>query len=480
MIGNIFRKSKIIVHHLIRAVAQLAKSEIAVSPDYFISPERVYLASADNYTGLEGLVESEHLLPCKHFYSVIGGMGGLNILCRLENVKTITWFDINPHMLNICSLVLKLISASATREDFISLIYCKPFSQNSFPQENINMFYKQSVSEELRVRLSNILSVQELQTYDKIYLPYTSSFQQEFVLGPCLHCTSLRVYHDAPINGVMTYPFLSREHIQKHQTTNINSFFFGKGWLRSEERFQNVKNLLASAEMRIDRKNIFELSPAEESGLYSSNILDGTENKFSKLVNDFDWMILYSKRTKFLTAEYVSGNRDMIPCEKIFSDNKRNPHNDCCLLLEDIVNISHKSFLEVIHPSGMEGMNSGFRFYTGQKKIHINNYLRNPINDRDISLVILHMLMGNGCTFNAWQNAVEQAINSGLTVCVFEHNPIAGDWPELEVCHWNIPSIAMIDRFLLTLANGWKKYGTLSLTGNGIRNYCWVLRRDSK
>lgn len=472
---KVLRKGKGVAGRLIQHKGQSAKSDIVISPDYFVSPERVYLASADNFKGLEGLVEAEYLLPCKHFYSVIGGMGGLNILCRLADVKTITWFDINPHTVDICQLVLKLILSASSREDFISLIYCKPFSRNTFPPENVANFYEQPVSEVLRERLLKILTQEEYKTYLNFFFPYTSSPQQEFVLGPSLHCTSLRVYHDVLIEDIMTYPFLSREHIQAHKTKSINSYFYGKGWLRTSERFENVRRLLSMADVSVERKSIFDIDPQDGSGLYSSNVLEGTEGEFDGLINKFNWMVWYSRRTRFLIAEYIFGDRHKIPCEKVFSAGNQNPHRDCCLILEEILSIRSRCFIEIIHPQGMEGMNSGFKHYRGQRKVHVNNYLAGHYEDQDGSLVIVHMLLGNGCSFKVWGDVIRQAVYSGLAVCVLEHNPTAGEWPELEVTNWNIPPIVMIDEYLLSITNDWRKYGTLSLTGKGVRNYCWIL-----
>ena len=69
--------------------------------EYFQDPHKVYLASADQFAGMEEICESESFPDCRHFYSVIGGLGGLNILAKLKNLESIIFFDINtftvPH-----------------------------------------------------------------------------------------------------------------------------------------------------------------------------------------------------------------------------------------------------------------------------------------------------------------------------------------------------------------------------------------------
>ena len=76
--------------------------------------EHVYLASADNYLGFQLFFEKHKVRQCEHYYTVVGGLGGLNLLPHLNELKSITFFDDVPFVITVrnikgSSLVMKRI-----------------------------------------------------------------------------------------------------------------------------------------------------------------------------------------------------------------------------------------------------------------------------------------------------------------------------------------------------------------------------------
>ena len=89
--------------------------------------QTTYLASADQWNGMKPFFEKHHIMQCNNFYSVIGGLGGLNILSQLNQPKNIIFFDVNQNALLIAQLQIELIYISKDINEYISYIYLRNF-----------------------------------------------------------------------------------------------------------------------------------------------------------------------------------------------------------------------------------------------------------------------------------------------------------------------------------------------------------------
>jgi hypothetical protein len=449
--------------------------------DYFKDPHKVYLASADQFAGMASIYERESLLQCKHFYSVIGGLGGLNILSRMQYLESITFFDINPFSIKICELLFRIIKSSNSRDEFISLVYARCFDSKKFSIENQAIFYNLPLDANILSRLENILGKDLYEIYTSVYIPYISSPPTDLYTGFSIHCTRLTIFHEAKLNDIMVYPFEKRESMRKKRLSSVNSFFFGKGWLKSEESFIAVKNHLISSRVTIINQSIFDLNPQPHSGLYASNVFEGSEEKFDSLISRFSWTLWYSRQTEYLKLEYIYPSDRVIPITKVYGRGCRNVHKTCCYLLNDTVQLESKKFLEVIHPHATEGMNYGFRFYQGQCPISVDQFLKSDFLIDQLSfieIIGIHILLGGGCPVQKWKDVVLKAVSSQKPVFLFEHRKNCSDWPEDDVDLSNILPEKEIDNFLLSISRRWQKYGTANSKGNikDIRNICWVLK----
>lgn len=463
-----------------KTIKNIFQKRIYNSPDYFRDPHKVYLASADQFAGMKSVCESESIPQCKHFYSVIGGLGGLSILAKMQSLETINFFDVNPFSIEVCRLIFEIIKNSDTRDDFISLIYAREFDSSKYSIENQSIFYSLPLENGLMKRLEDLLGAELYEIYEAVYKPYIINPLHDLYSGFSIHCTRLPIFHEAQPESVMVYPFNSRRSLQKNRLSCVNSFFFGKGWLKSEKEFLSVKNFLTNSEVKIFEKSIFDLDPPANSGIYASNVFDGTEAEFSATINRFEWVLWYSRPTKYLKLEYIYPPDRLIPIQKIYGKQIKNTHKTCCLLLDEIFLLKRKKFLEVIQPHSTEGMNYGFRFYQGQHPISVKKFIDPNFSKDKFSFaeaIGVHILLGGGCPIEQWRSVVKKAVSADKPLFIFEHRKDCTDWPEDDVEQRNILPEKEIDAFLLSLSEGWQKYGTANKEGDvtDVRNLCWVL-----
>jgi len=487
MIKKIFKKiTKLPVKVYNKFTTNNFKKPVGVkilNDEYFLLEDKIYLASADQFEGLKGIVEGPNVMQCKNFYSVIGGLGGLNILARLEQLDSIVFFDLNPYMAKICELIFEVIKNCETRDEFISLIYLRDFSSKKYFVTNQHEYYSKPVDQALLNKLKSKIKKDLFDLYMKAYYPYILDPMVQKYDGISLHCTTLRVFHEAPRNGVMTYPFLTREEMAANKMVSVNSFFFGKGWLKNEERFIKVKNHLKNKNLSIITRSIYELEFKPFSGLYASNVFNGDEKGYPETVYKFEWMLMYGKKSNYLELEYKLPGSRLIKISKVYGEGESDTHKSCCELLNDHFDLENERFLEVIYPHVSEGMVFGFRFYKGYTPINVEEFvnLKTP-GGKMPKIIGIHMLMGNHCDTAIWKKAVLKAFEFGEKIFIFEHRRNCTDWPEWDVeADWIMPEIE-IDRFLLELSDGWKKYGAANKYGEAddIRNICWIIKKRSE
>lgn len=449
--------------------------------DYFMASDKVYLASADQFKGIEAIVEAKELLQCRHFYSIVGGLGGLNVLARLKKVESLTFFDVNPHTLEVCEFMFEVIRSAENRNTFVSLIYGREFDSNKYSFDNQTEYYQKPIDSNWTSRLEETVGSKLFSTYKRLYWSYIQNPMEDIYDGASVHCTRMVLFHEAPVNSVMTYPFQERNYMRTKNISCINSFFFGKGWLRDEERYQQVRENLTKCKTSLVVKSIFDLEPPPQSGLYSSNVLDGTELEIPSLKDQFSWILWYSLQSRYLQLEYVKPAERMIPFDRLYGQGVKDTHLSCCHLLDGNFDLNATPFWEVIQPHVTEGMNYGFRFYQGQRPISVEDFIENKYSIEEFREVIgIHILLGGGCPVDTWKRVVSQAVKTGKTVFVFEHRKECTDWPEWDVNPETILPEREIDEFLLSLDSGWYKYGAANIRGDisDVRNICWVLGQE--
>lgn len=445
--------------------------------DYFKTQDKVYLASADQFGGMAEFLEGDDILQCEHLYMVIGGLGGLNILPKLRNLKSLTLFDINPFMIEICHLVFAIIRYAEDRDTFISLIYHRQFDSTRYTYANQQDYYALPIDPVWQKRLHEVVGDEYFKVHQRLYTPYIQDPMRDIYDGTSLHCTRMPVFHEAPAVEPMVYPHVTAEDLRNKGLSSVNSFFFGKGWLQDDSTYRCVRDILLNCPATIKEASIFDLSPPPNAGLYASNVLEPDQKQFPHVIQRFLWTIWFSVWSEYRLVDYILPKERLIPIRQRYGKYNRNPHSTCCELLDDHFDLNAQPFLEVIVPHILLGMQYGFQFYDGQSPVSVQDFLDEDFDVENIPDVIgIHILMGEGASREDWKRVVQKAFALNKTLFMFEHRKACNDW---DIDRENILPEKDIDKFLLTLDTGWQKYAAANTRGktDDPRNICWILRR---
>lgn len=261
-----------------------------------------YLASADHWVGLAWFFENEYVKSCDVFYSIIGGLGGLNFIRLLHETKKIIFYDVNRYAVRILDLYLQLIIHCNSVNEFISLIYQRPFTLAV-----LDSFFSISINPEYDKILKSFLTTDAYETYNYFYLPciLTEGTQE----SNTIHCTHLLPSWDyGNTNSGMVFPLKERE-------KNINSFYVGKGWLSDDNSFLHTRQKLIDIEIEVLIGDVLDIKlEGKFPGNYMSNIFNTSEkyNQFSKVIDKYAWMIGYDDFVDNMVRYYPKGNENGI------------------------------------------------------------------------------------------------------------------------------------------------------------------------
>lgn len=414
----------------------------------------IYLASADQWLSFEAFFNKNKVKQCENFYTVIGGMGCLNIINKLDRVKNIYFFDSNSYMYDIFQLHMYMIAISNSIDEYISNYFLRRFS---FDNNKDNSFLNQRVNEEIYNNLRKKLPEQILSIYNKYYYPYISVSPSP-LFGPTNHCSQLKPFHDSEhIREPMVYPF-------SQNINSVNAFYIGKGWLKNNEEFLNTKNILQKAQLHYAHSNAEDLIIYPKSGMYSSNIWSTDEeySGYKRIIDKLDWLIGYDDYTE---NEVVYYDEKIIEPTNRFGKGDTNPHSSCCQALDTIIDLNNNMFLEVIEPHPSEGMNYGFRFYKGQNRISVQDYIQTKCVS---NIIIIHILLGAGINKDLWYNICQKAYNESKLLIIVEHRKECTDFLEKEwdVHDENLISETLLDQYMYSIDYNFKKLACANLKGN--------------
>lgn len=370
--------------------------------------EFVYLASADNWKGLEQFLAAHSVIQCKHFYSVIGGLGGLNLIPELNELESLTFFDLNPHMLRIFELQEQLIRAASSVNEYLDSIFL--------------------------AKLPKLTPLGEA-TYNHFYRPVIAGKR-----GPSVHCAQLLRSYEPPS---LTTPMVCS--VGEFDKNNINSFFSGKGWLESDEKFLRVKQAL-SLPTNVLPAAAEELVFQEHAGLYGSNIWN-TSGKFDgwrQVRNKVTWLIGYDDHRGDRVIYYAP---KVVSPTKVFGVGNGNSHATCCEALNYFIDLNAREFLEVIEPHPTYGMEFGFRFYQGQRRISVVDFEARNFPEK-VPIVVVHILLGAGISPVRWKALLKKATVLAKTLIIVEHRAECSDFLNRQV-DWDVHPECLLPEVLL-------------------------------
>ncbi|MBW8001523.1 MAG: hypothetical protein FVQ80_05825 [Planctomycetes bacterium] len=444
------------------------------------NPRLAYLASADQWLGFKAFFEKNDVMQCDVFYCAIGGLGGLNLLGYLNQVKKIVFYDVNAFAALVCDLQLQLIRHCRSVDEYISLIYQRPFESAKYNFENQRDFLQLPIESEYAQKLEQILSGQAYNTYNYYYLPLISQSPCSVYDGATVHCTDLLPFFES---GTVRDPLVSGP--LSNRSVNINTFYVGKGWLGSDETFLAVRKRLAESEIEIRIGDASEIKPEGQfPGIYITNIFNtGREDGYKQFANMFKWIVGYDDHTDFEVQYFPNHNglEGMAEYDRRIGVGDGNPHATCCRAIDNVIDLNSNEFLEVIEPHPIEGMNYGFRFYRGQKRISVEDYLKTKVDSEEI--IGVHILLGGGTSRQRWREVCRKAVTeSKRYVMIFEHRGECRDWPERDVHSDNLLGHRKLDQFIYSLDHRWKKFGMPNVKGdiNDIRNVMYFLDKSGQ
>lgn len=446
-------------------------------PNKWNNPRTVYLASADAWLGMEYFLNKHNIMQCENYYSVVGGMSGLNLLPYLNKLKKIIFYDANAYAMRIIRLHIELIRISNNIDDYISNIYQRQFLTSKINIENQQEFLQSEKDIKILNFLKTNLTPYSYETYMFYYEPYMTNLNKPLYYGPTIHCTRLVPYLKSyTVTDQMVNPFTPTD-------DNKNAFFVGQGWLKDNETYLKVKKHFLTTPIECYIGNIEDITHVEpNSGIYGSNIWSTHPNYsgWKKIINKFLWFVGYDDNKKSVEVEYYdNGYEGHVNYNLLFGKNDGNVHGTCCQAIDYNINLNSNRFLEVIEPHVTDGMNYGFRFYRGQVKIKTSDYLNTPIKDENI--IAVHILLGQGVKVDTWYNICKKAVNeSKRYVIIFEHRKECKDWPEWDVNPNHLIPHKELDEKIFSLDYRWKKFGCANIKGNinDVRNIMYFLDKN--
>ena len=444
------------------------------------NPRLAYLASADQWLGFKAFFEKSDVMQCDVFYCAIGGLGGLNLLGYLNQTKKIIFYDVNAFAALVCDLQLQLIRHCQSVDEYISLIYRRPFDSKKYNFEKQRDFLQLPIESKYAQKLEQILSSQAYNTYNYYYLPLITQTPCSIYDGATVHCTDLLPFFES--KGVRD-PLVSGP--LSNGSVNINTFYVGKGWLSSDQTFLSVRKRLAESEIEIRIGDIGQIKPEGQfPGIYITNIYStGKEDGYKQFANMFKWIVGYDDNTDFEVQYFPNHNgiEGMVEYDRRIGAGDGNPHATCCRAIDNVIDLNSNEFLEVIEPHPIEGMNYGFRFYRGQKRISVEDYLKTKVDSEEI--IGVHILLGGGTSQQIWRQVCRKAVTeSKRYVMIFEHCAECTDWPGRDVHSDNLLPHRKLDQFIYSLDYRWKKFGMPNVKGdiNDIRNIMYFLEKDGQ
>jgi hypothetical protein len=462
-------------------------SELAKDPFVWNHPRLVYVASADQWLGMKAFFDKDHLMECDVFYSVIGGLGGLNFLHMIKQARKIVFYDSNSYAVRILDLQIQLIINCSSVNEYISHIYQREFDMLKYNVSIQLNFLNSSVDGRYKENLNRILTPKALETYNYYYQPYVDASSARLHGGPTIHCSWLLPLFErdptqlkepnALISDSLVMPLFDTGPMGGN---NFNTFYVGKGWLESDEAFLATQHQLLNLEVEALIGDITHLSPEGDfPGIYLSNIFS-TDPKFrgyEKVVSLFNWAIGYDDYTNWEVQYYPNELEGMVDYESLAGAGNTNTHETCCGVINNLLNLNTHSFLEIISPPSGE-TKWGFRFYKGQNPVLVDQYLNLQCSE---NIIVLHILLGAGVPLEAWKAVCGKAVcESKRHVLVFEHRKECTDWPEDDVHSENLISHKELDQFLYSLDFRWRKFGIANSKGDStdVRNILYFLDKE--
>ncbi|GEM_PF-382687 len=386
----------------------------------FSASSDLYLASTDRMDRvLENIAAvSELKTPAVDTYAtVIGGMSGLNYLLKVKSAEVV-FYDVNASAVEYGRMIVELIRQCQGPREFIGRVFGRSV-ENFLEQtgcadltvENQAQYLAMPVDDCFVASTLQMLSPSAARTYEECVVPHHAGR----TLEGARNCRRL----------LPCWPQGERVPVGAGETTgddgtgtgrrlpNTNTFFYGQGWLGSEDSFRRVKDALEHARLRFAPMDLFKQElrclgdPSGKVLLHVSNIDDWFPADWKRRLAD--WQAQCLRAGGELTV--ITSHNGL---QRIAADpHLRAYHAVAPFVFGNVVEVTRK-------------VPWGFHEFA-PTNVQVDRYLegRYPADT-----TILHILVGEGASRETLLKAYRKALASSRRVIVLEHNRVSTDWTE--------------------------------------------------
>ena len=370
----------------------------------FLKEEELYLASSDRILSLidqfnrvkknlsEGRID--------HFISVVGGLGALQALLFIEP-KEITFFDCNYFAIPYLKLILELIELSLKPSDFIRRIYGRDIFQSISGKgfDDLTLLSQNTYLSTARDSMIDQQTLKELSTessklFDRYFISQVVKWEYAQKLLPCWNLAEV-----VPVN------------IWGECEKNINTFFYGHGWLSHQESFNLLKNRLRKAQLHFTYWDITRQTLPPWVDFSASNLL---------FLSNIDEFFMQETTNSLLSINKEVGKHGGIfywSSISAYGGVKRNPH---ATALKEVESMVQGRCLEVTHKVPW-----GFSELKDNTNVHITDYLEGEFFS---DTCILHCLLSEGVDENVFITLLDKALSQSKRLLILEHQAGSKDW----------------------------------------------------
>lgn len=419
-------------HVAVEEIYSFCRIQKSLGIPHFENPEDVYVGLAEDEITMDKFLKNTlpHVSSVEEVVSVIGGMSVLHLLPSLDvsTVKSFHWFDVNCHALDNAQLILALIVASNSRNDFIRRIFAR----------DVKKFLEDFGYHELTI--SNQHEYMKLEP-DSLILEDTLSALSE-KLKRVYKQNIIPRAHEGPIptdimaNQHSLSPMLQNgtgalTRVGKKNVLNRGSYDYGFGFMSNDEAFNKTREIILSAQHKFSVASLLDSGfswsdGAYETLLYTSNVLS-----FAKLATvDLQHMVIswwkpYFANHRALHILSVFPLPDFqVPRQNenyVQIGNGLRPHVNAFYYLASFIDIG-STIVEVMKKELLPG---GMREFP-RTAVSVDKY--QTLEKCEAHTTILHILVGEGAVSkDELLSLFRRALEQSTKVVVMEWDATSAD-----------------------------------------------------
>ena len=388
----------------------------------FLTEEEIYLASADRLLFIQDNIKNTFkLLKKREIDYLVGVVGGLSVLNALlyYKPKKITFFDCNYFSLNYGRLILELIVHSVEHKDFIRRMYgrsinyfLKKTGADDLSKENQELYLDLPRDVEIDSDTLKLLSPKSRELFKRYFIDKEVEFTHCQELLPCWS-----LFETVPVT------------LLNDERLNVNTFFYGSGWLSHKESFLLVRGRL------IDAKVDFLLWDATALPLSDLVDISGSGCLFLSNIDAFYPLECRENVCRNLTSVQESGGELIWVSSDCFGGMEKNPHQ---LALHAIAPYLKGEGIEVTTklPGGFKELEC--------VTIHFRDYISTQFLTET---AILHCLLSEGVSCDMFEDILRCSLSTSKRILILEHQKGSMDWEK--ECSKSLVSKSYLESFLL-------------------------------